>query len=106
MRPAAKLVNPDVSTPRTRGHVTASVVNAYSSRGGRTGGPLLHASPYPPVPYTPSGATYRALCGAQVKNVTRVEWASQGPGRHCATCIDAAAHYRKSLKSSGGPADV
>ena len=97
------------SAPVNPGHVTAPVVNAYNSRGGPTrGGPVLHASPYPPDPYSPSGSSYRALCGAQVKNVTRVAWSTAGlawttagPCRRCPACIA----VEKPLKSPTPSAD-
>lgn len=104
-RPPARLVNPSPldAPPRTPTSSTARVVNAYTSRGGsQAAGPLLHASPYPPVPYTATGSTYRALCGSQVRNVTRVAWHAHGPGRHCPACTAAA---EKVLKARPAPAD-
>lgn len=64
-------------------------VNAYSARRRTVGSPdpLLHASPSPPVPYSRTGATYRAVCGAQVRNVTRVAWDPGGVGRRCRACV-------------------
>lgn len=69
--------------------------NAWSDRGGHgrgvhPDGPLLHASPVPPVPASKTGATYRAACGAQVRNVTTQPWSAQGP-RRCRPCVSAAA---------------
>jgi hypothetical protein len=62
-------------------------VYAHTSRGSRQANPILHASPNPPVPYSRTGATYRAVCGAQVRNVTRAEWDPGSVGRHCRACV-------------------
>lgn len=62
-------------------------VNAYTSRGGHTNAdPLLHASPTPPNPYSRTGATYIAVCGTQVRNITTVAWDPAGVGRRCRRC--------------------
>lgn len=61
-------------------------VNAYTARASAE--PLLHASHHPPVPYSRTGHTYRALCGRQVRNVTTVAWDPRGAGRLCRECVN------------------
>lgn len=86
MRPAGHLTAIPPA-PAARGHVTPSLVNAYSTRRvERPDGPVLHASNYPPLPYSPSGTAYLARCGAKVRNITRVGWDPHGPGRRCPMC--------------------
>lgn len=64
------------------------LVTAWSARGGQRADPVLHASHHPPVPYSRTGDTYRAVCGRQVRNITTTTWNPRGPGRRCPDCVN------------------